>query len=128
MRTRKNGWTGLTSALTLVLTINLFAFAPAHGSEVPDVSVLLEVDLAAVVQDRLDMTASDIRRTLRDAKIVFTGLTASGDTVSLRITDAGQFDQAMNKIMAINSEIKSLLPSHGGQVFDIAKSDDNTIV
>src|SRR6201995_1836983 len=48
--------------------------------------LLLEIDANAVKKDRLDQVRDDVRRTLRDAKIGYTGLAARGDSVEVRIT------------------------------------------
>src|SRR5260370_42483660 len=44
--------------------------------------LLLEVYANAVKKDKLDQIRDDIRRTLRDAKIVYTGLATKADTVA----------------------------------------------
>src|ERR1700730_12249756 len=46
--------------------------------------LLLEIDSNAVKKDKLDQVRDDIRRTLRDAKIGYTGLTARADSVEVR--------------------------------------------
>src|ERR671936_20059 len=48
--------------------------------------LLLEVDSNYVKKERLDAVRDDVRRTLRDAKIGYTGLTSRGDSVEVRIS------------------------------------------
>src|SRR3978361_1248778 len=48
--------------------------------------LLLEIDSNAVKKDKLEQVRDDIRRTLRDAKIGYTGLNVRGDNVEVRIT------------------------------------------
>src|ERR1700716_4451981 len=48
--------------------------------------ILLEVDSNYIKKDKLDQVRDDVRRTLRDAKIGYTGLAARGDSVEVRIT------------------------------------------
>src|SRR6218665_4005726 len=48
--------------------------------------ILLEVDANAVKKDKLDQVRDDVRRTLRDARIVYTGLGVRNDNVEVRIT------------------------------------------
>src|ERR671929_69063 len=48
--------------------------------------LLLEVDANYVKKDRLDQVRDDVRRTLRDAKIGYTGLVSRGDAVEVKIS------------------------------------------
>src|SRR3981189_3138875 len=43
--------------------------------------LLLEIDSNAVKKDRLDQVRDDVRRTLRDAKLPYTGLAVRADNV-----------------------------------------------
>src|SRR6201989_1167004 len=49
--------------------------------------ILLEVDSNSVKKDKLDQVRDDVRRTLRDAKIGYTGLAAKADAVEVRVKD-----------------------------------------
>ena len=49
--------------------------------------LLLEVDLRAVVQERLETLVDDIRGVLRPARIGYRGLGVRGDAVTLTLTD-----------------------------------------
>src|SRR6187402_3883846 len=48
--------------------------------------ILLEVDSNSVKKDKLDQVRDDARRTLREARIVYTGLSIRPDSVEVRIT------------------------------------------
>src|SRR5476649_1383119 len=48
--------------------------------------LLLEVDSNYVKKDKLDQVRDDVRRTLRYARIGYTGLASRGDSVEVRIT------------------------------------------
>src|SRR3979411_2091583 len=50
--------------------------------------LLLEVDSNYVKKEKLDQIRDDVRRTLRDIKIGYTGLVTRGDTVEVRVKDA----------------------------------------
>src|SRR3974377_458842 len=50
--------------------------------------LLLEVDSNYVRKEKLDQIRDDVRRTLRDAKIGYTGLASKGDAVEVRVKDA----------------------------------------
>src|SRR5204863_8104051 len=48
--------------------------------------ILLEVDANAVKKDKLDQVRDDVRRTLREAKIGYTGLAVRYDKVEVRMS------------------------------------------
>src|ERR1700748_3800488 len=48
--------------------------------------LLLEVDSNYIKKDRLDSVRDDVRRTLREAKISYTGLVSRGDNVEVKIS------------------------------------------
>src|SRR3979411_1263396 len=47
--------------------------------------ILLEVDSNSVKKDKLDQVRDDVRRTLRDAKIGYTGLPLRNDALQVRV-------------------------------------------
>ncbi|HXC54387.1 MAG TPA: protein translocase subunit SecD [Rhizomicrobium sp.] len=82
--------------------------------------LLLEVELDTVTKDKLQGLTSDIRRALRKAhpSIGYQFLDASGDALSVRITDPSRRDEAKSLIQALN-------PSTGGGVLAVgAKAYD----
>src|SRR6202000_2143208 len=48
--------------------------------------LLLEVDSNYIKKDKLEHVRDDVRKTLRDAKIGYTGLATKGDSVEVRVT------------------------------------------
>src|SRR3978361_2581446 len=50
--------------------------------------LLLEVDSNYVKKEKLDQVRDDVRRTLRDAKIGYTGLATRCDSVEVRVKEA----------------------------------------
>jgi len=56
--------------------------------------LLLEVDTAALRRERVSNLREEVRATLRDVDIAFTGLAASGTGVNVRINDPAQADRA----------------------------------
>src|SRR3981189_3572459 len=52
--------------------------------------ILLEVDSNSVKKDKLDQVRDDVRRTLRDAKIGYTGLAVRNDAVEVRVGSSGE--------------------------------------
>jgi preprotein translocase subunit SecD len=61
--------------------------------------ILLEVDSNAVKKDKLNQVVDDARRTLRDARIRFTGgVVVRGDAVEVRLTDPNDTQTALSKL------------------------------
>jgi SecD/SecF fusion protein len=63
--------------------------------------LLLEVDVNALKTEKLTNLVEDVRTSLRDKQIAFTGLGLTGDIVTVRITDPAQTDaafQVVNKL------------------------------
>ncbi len=83
--------------------------------------VLLEVDLEDVMKDRLESTLGDIRRTLRKAHIGYADLRTSGDSVSVRIIEAEQFDTALAALKDVNPTLSGAVFSVGGREYEVTQ-------
>jgi preprotein translocase subunit SecD len=57
--------------------------------------LLLEVDLGAVIKERLEALVDDVRGTLRSERIGYRGLGVRGDAVTLTLTDPASAPRAM---------------------------------
>src|SRR5919204_6720794 len=57
--------------------------------------LLLAVDSNYVKKEKLDQVRDDARRTLRDAKIGYTGLAVRGDNVEVRVTKEADAQTAL---------------------------------
>ncbi|MBN8919944.1 MAG: protein translocase subunit SecD, partial [Rhizobiales bacterium] len=55
--------------------------------------LLMEVDSGAVRKEQLDTLRDDVRRTLRDARIGYTGLAIRGNAVEVRAREPGDVQQ-----------------------------------
>src|SRR5260370_32190164 len=75
--------------------------------------LLLEVDSNYIKKDKLDQVRDDVRRTLRDAKIGYTGLAARGDSVEVRITKDTDAQTAYSKLRDLSQPPGGLLGSSG---------------
>src|SRR5882757_8348952 len=64
--------------------------------------ILLEIDSNAVRKDKLDQVRDDVRRTLRDAKVAYTGLTVRNDNVEVRITKDTDAPVALSKLRELS--------------------------
>src|SRR5215510_15798837 len=74
--------------------------------------LLLEVDSNYVKKDKLDQVRDDVRRTLRDAKIGYTGLGVRNDAVEVRVKDTDQ-QNAFSKLRELSQPLGGLLGSNG---------------
>ncbi|MCB1493177.1 MAG: protein translocase subunit SecD, partial [Rhodobiaceae bacterium] len=65
--------------------------------------LLLQVDTDAVVKERVDALRDDIRRLLRDARIGYVNLRASGDKATFNLRDAADLDKAKSTLRELES-------------------------
>lgn len=56
--------------------------------------LLLQVERQSLVDDRLEVLRDDVRTSLREERIGYTGLSVQGDAVQLRIRDLDRLDEA----------------------------------
>jgi len=90
--------------------------------------VLLEVQQDQVIKDQLDSTLGDIRRALRKAHIGYTDLEHTGDTVSLRIRDHSQYDDARDAIKDQNPTLSGSGALIGARQYDLSEPGEDRIV
>jgi preprotein translocase subunit SecD len=67
--------------------------------------LLLEVELAVVIKERLETVVDDVRRSLRSNRIGYRGLGARGDTASLTLTETGQAPEALDLLGELNTNL-----------------------
>jgi preprotein translocase subunit SecD len=89
--------------------------------------LLLEVDANAVKKDKLDQLRDDVRRVLRDNKIVYTGLAAKPDSVEVRITKDTDASTALSKLRELSQPLGGLLGSNGQRSLDVADAGGGLI-
>jgi preprotein translocase subunit SecD len=82
--------------------------------------ILLEVDANYVKKEKLDQVRDDVRRTLRDAKIGYTGLNVRGDAVEVRITRETDHATALAKLRELSQPLGGLLGSSGQRSLEVA--------
>src|SRR6201997_2246419 len=73
--------------------------------------LLLSLDANYVRKDKLDQVRDDVRRTLRDAKIGYTGLAARTDSVEVKITRDTDAPTALAKLRELAQPLGGLLGS-----------------
>lgn len=89
--------------------------------------ILLEVDSNSVKKDKLDQVRDDVRRTLRDAKIVYTGLGTRNDNVEVRITKDTDLPTALAKLRELSQPLGGLLGSNGQRNLDVSDAGGSLI-
>ncbi len=89
--------------------------------------ILLEVDANSVKKDRLDQIRDDVRRSLRDAKIPYTGLAVRNETVEVRVTKDTDLPVALTKLRELSQPLGGLLGSSGQRSLEIADASGGLI-
>src|SRR5258708_34891258 len=98
------------------------------GLDLPGRSyLLLEVDSNYIKKDKLDQVRDDVRRTLRDAKIGYTGLAARGDSVEVRITKDTDAQTAYSKLRDLSQPLGGLLGSSGQRSLEVSDAGGGLI-
>src|SRR5580704_16151605 len=80
--------------------------------------LLLEVDSNYVKKDKLDQVRDDVRRTLRDARIGYTGLASRPDSVEVRVKDT-DLQNALTKLRELSQPLGGLLGSSGQRSLEV---------
>jgi preprotein translocase subunit SecD len=89
--------------------------------------ILLEVDSNAVRKEKVDTLRDDVRRVLRDAKVGYTGLTARGDTVEVRIREGADAQLALTKLRELSQPLGGLLGGTGQRSVDVSDAGGGLI-
>ncbi|MDN5927679.1 MAG: protein translocase subunit SecDF [Hyphomicrobiales bacterium] len=69
--------------------------------------ILLQLDRKSLIDERLTSIRDEIRSKLRDARIGYTGLSGSGNTVQVRIRDTSQVDAAKKALADLTNPVQS---------------------
>lgn len=69
--------------------------------------ILLAVERQDLIDERLQATRDDIRTMLRDAKIGYTGLTGSGKSIQVRITDPAEVEAAKKALAVLTQPVSA---------------------
>jgi preprotein translocase subunit SecD len=89
--------------------------------------ILLEVDANSVKKDKLDQVRDDARRTLRDAKIPYTGLAVRNDSVEVRITKDTDLQTALAKLRELSQPLGGLLGTSGQRSLEVTDAGGGLI-
>ncbi|MBX9648944.1 MAG: protein translocase subunit SecD [Xanthobacteraceae bacterium] len=88
--------------------------------------ILLEVDSNSVKKDKLEQVRDDVRRTLRDAKIGYTGLAAKADAVEVRVKDT-DLPTALTKLRELSQPLGGLVGSSGQRSLEVSDAGGGLI-
>ena len=89
--------------------------------------LLLEVDSNYVKKEKLDQVRDDVRRTLRDAKIGYTGLAVRNDAVEVRISKDTDQQTALAKLRELSQPLGGLLGSNGQRSLEVTDGGGGVI-
>jgi preprotein translocase subunit SecD len=88
--------------------------------------LLLELDLHAIVEERLNTLVDDVRGVLRPARIGYRGLGVRGQAVTMVLTDPAQTEQAVGLLKGLNpnplSKEVEVVPGDNGRI-DVRLTD-----
>jgi len=88
--------------------------------------LLLEVDSNYVKKDKLDQIRDDVRRTLRDARIGYTGLVTRPDSVEVRVKES-DLPNALTKLRELAQPLGGLLGSSGQRSLEVTDAGGGLI-
>jgi len=90
--------------------------------------LLFEVDANSVKKAKLDALRGDTQRTLRDAKIQFTGgVAVRADSVEVRITKETDLPNALTKLRDLSQPLGGLMGSNGQRSLDVSDAGGGLI-
>ena len=88
--------------------------------------LLFEVDTNSVKKDKLEAVRDDVRRTLRDAKIGYTGLAVRNDNVEVRVKDT-DLTNALAKLRELSQPLGGILGSSGQRSVEVSDAGGGLI-
>src|SRR6202047_4180477 len=88
--------------------------------------LLLEVDSNYVKKEKLDQIRDDVRRTLRDARIGYTGLATRPDSVEVRVKES-DLPNALAKLRDLSQPLGGLLGSSGQRSLEVSDAGGGLI-
>ena len=69
--------------------------------------IMLKIERADIVKERLETTVGDVRAKLREASIKYTGLSGSGQQIQVRITDPAEIEAAKEALKSLTDPIST---------------------
>ncbi|MCO6178097.1 protein translocase subunit SecDF [Ciceribacter sp. RN22] len=84
--------------------------------------IMLKIEKADIIKERLETTVGDIRNNLREAGIRYTGLSGVGQQIQVRITDADKVEAAKEALAPL-TQVVSVGGLTGGTVQEITMTE-----
>ena len=69
--------------------------------------IMLKIERSDIVKERLEAIVSDVRTTLRDANIRYSGLNGAGQQVQVRISDPAQLEAAKTALRDLTAPVSA---------------------
>src|SRR5882762_10220005 len=88
--------------------------------------LLFAVDAESVKKSKLEQVRDDVRRSLREAKIGYTGLASRPDSVEVRVKDT-DLPNALTKLRELSQPLGGLLGSSGQRSLDVSDAGGGLI-
>jgi preprotein translocase subunit SecD len=88
--------------------------------------LLLELDSNYIRKEKLDQIRDDVRRTLREAKIGYTGLVSHPDAVEVHVKDQ-DLPTALGKLRELSQPLGGLLGSNGQRSLEVSDAGGGAI-
>jgi preprotein translocase subunit SecD len=82
------------------------------------------VDTAAVRKEQTQALLDDVRRTLRDARIGYTGLAVRNNAVEVRLRQVSDAPQAMTKLNELSRPLSGILATAGQRSLELTQNGD----
>jgi len=86
--------------------------------------LLLQMDEKELRKDWLDSLRGDVRKTLRDAKIGYTGLGATGDAVRVKLVEPAQTDAALTALRRLAQPVGGGMVAGAGNDIEVGTTPD----
>jgi preprotein translocase subunit SecD len=90
--------------------------------------ILFEVDTEQVRKDKVASLLDDVRRALlKQPRIGYTGLTARGNSVEVKIRDSVDFQQALSRVRELSQPMSGILTGSGQRTVDVSDAGNGLI-
>jgi protein-export membrane protein SecD len=86
--------------------------------------VLFEAKIEVAIKDRLQTVLDDIRTGLRKARITYTGLSLSGESVTVKIVETDKLEEARTFLRGLATPVGGGMPGVGTTDYDVRIADD----
>ena len=89
--------------------------------------ILLEVDINDVRKQKAELLRDDVRNSLRNARVGYTGLTIRDLSVEVRIREESDFQAALTKLRELSQPLGGLLSTTGQRSVEVVDAGNRVI-